>query len=111
MSNPEKREVKWEVREGFKQSYQKYLKDFPEIKEAMRTFNQCKRTNPPQQLPQKMKDHKLDGPLKGYMDCHLADDVILIYKPIENGAIALLLICEHADIKGKRQAVTRRRLK
>jgi len=111
MTAPDIREVKWEVPKGFKQSYQKYLKAFPEIKAAMTEFNRCKRANPPQQLPGKMTDHKLDGPLKGYMDCHLAPDVILIYKPLANGAIRLLLVCEHADIKGKRASVTVQRLK
>ena len=77
----------------------------------MAEFNRCKRATPAEQLPGKMKDHKLDGPLRGFMDCHLDDDVILIYKPIANGAIKLLLICEHADIKGKRAAVTIKRFK
>jgi mRNA interferase YafQ len=111
MTAPEEREVKWEASEGFRQSYSKYLEVYPDIKSAMADFNRCKRAKPPQQLPGKMKDHKLDGPLRGYMDCHLADDVILIYKPIANGAIKLLLVCEHADIKGKRAAVTRQRFK
>jgi addiction module RelE/StbE family toxin len=102
---PENREIKWEVREGFRQSYKRYLKEFPEIKAAMAEFNRCKRADPPQRLPGKMRDHKLDGPLKGYMDCHLAHDVILIYKPLPNGAIRLLLVCEHADLKGKRASI------
>jgi mRNA interferase YafQ len=111
MPDPKQREIQWEVREGFKQSYRKYLKEQPQIKEAMARFNKCKRAVPAEQLPEKMKDHKLDGPLKGFMDCHLADDVILIYKPIENGAIRLLLVCQHSDIKGKQASVTLRRLK
>jgi mRNA-degrading endonuclease YafQ of YafQ-DinJ toxin-antitoxin module len=111
MPKPEKRELKWEVAVGFKQSYQKYLKVYPHIKAAMTEFNRSKRATPPQQLPGKMNDHKLDGPLKGYMDCHLDDDVILIYKPLANGAIKLLLVCDHADIKGKRASVTVQRLR
>ena len=111
MAGPETREVKWEVAEGFRQSYKKYLKIFPDIRAAMAEFNRCKRARPPQQLPGRMKDHKLDGPLKGYMDCHLADDVILLYKPLPNGAIKLLLVCEHSDIKGKRASITVQRLK
>ena len=108
---PGRTEVEWEVTEAFKLSYKKYLKERPDIRTAMTDFNRCKRAKPPQQLPGKMSDHKLDGPLKGYMDCHLANDVILIYKPIANGAVKLLLVCDHGDIKGKRQAVTLQRLK
>jgi addiction module RelE/StbE family toxin len=113
MPVPETREaeVEWVVKEGFKDSYKKYLSTNPKIKEAMAEFNRCKRASPPEQLPGKMKDHKLDGPLKGIMDCHLDDDVILLYKPLSNGAISLLLVCDHADIKGKRGAVTGKRIK
>jgi mRNA-degrading endonuclease YafQ of YafQ-DinJ toxin-antitoxin module len=108
---PPEPQVKWEVPDSFKQSYREYLKANPAIKAAMTEFNRCKRAKPPQQLPGKMKDHKLDGPLRGYMDCHLADDVILLYKPIANGGVRLLLVCDHSDIKGKKAAVTLRRIK
>ena len=98
MPGPEKREVKWEAAPGFKESWKKYKN--AEIAESMTEFNRCKRSNPPKRLPGRMQDHKLDGPLKGFMDCHLADDVILIYKPIGKGAIKLFVLCEHADLKG-----------
>jgi len=32
-----------------------------------------------------MNDHKLGGPLKEYMECHLDGDVLLIYKPLHGG--------------------------
>ena len=79
--------------------------------EAMTTFNHCKRAVPPQPLPAKMKDHKLDGPLMGYMECHLDHDVLLIYKPMENGAIKLLRVCDHADLKGPKAKALAKRLK
>jgi addiction module RelE/StbE family toxin len=110
MATPEKGEVGWPLAPGFRESWKKYKAAFPEIKTAMTEFDRCKRANPPKQLPGKMQDHKLDGPLKGYMDCHLADDVILIYKPAANGAIKLFLLCEHADLKGPKAKVLRKRL-
>jgi mRNA interferase YafQ len=90
MADPEKREekkpeVKWELAPGFKASWKKYIIEYPEIKVAMTEFDHCKRATPPTQLPGKMEDHKLDGPLKGFYDCHLAPDAILIYKPLPNG--------------------------
>jgi mRNA-degrading endonuclease YafQ of YafQ-DinJ toxin-antitoxin module len=111
MDEPDAREVEWEVSEGFKQSYKKYLISNPEIRAAMTEFNLRKRALPPEQLPKKMSDHKLDGPLRGIMDCHLADDVILLYKPLANGAIKLLLVCNHDDIKGQRQSVTLKKIR
>jgi mRNA interferase YafQ len=104
-------EEKWPLAQGFRDSWKKYKAESPHISEAMTTFDRCKRAVPPEQLPAKMKDHKLDGPLKGYMDCHLADDVILIYKPMPNGAIKLFLLCQHADLKGPRAKVLVKRLK
>jgi mRNA-degrading endonuclease YafQ of YafQ-DinJ toxin-antitoxin module len=56
------------------------------ISEAMTTFDRCKRAVPPEILPATMKDHKLNGPFKGYMECHLEHEALLIYKPMPNGA-------------------------
>jgi addiction module RelE/StbE family toxin len=110
MTESEKLEVQWELSQGFKDSWKVYLKANPEIKSAMTDFDRCKRANPPSSLPRKMKDHKLDGPLSGFMDCHLAEDIILIYKPIANGGIKLFLICKHADLKGPKTRSLRKRL-
>jgi mRNA-degrading endonuclease YafQ of YafQ-DinJ toxin-antitoxin module len=111
MPPPEEPEVEWEVRELFRGSYKKYLATNPDIKEAMTEFNRCKRAKPAEQLPGRMSDHKLDGPLKGIMDCHLDNDVILLYKPLANGAVELLLVCNHSDIKGKKATTTAKRIK
>ena len=47
----------------------------------------------------------MDGPLKGFYDCHLDDDVILIYKPIGNGACKLFAVCTHADLTGPKAKI------
>jgi addiction module RelE/StbE family toxin len=111
MRKPEKREVEWPLAPGFKASWKKYKSQYPEIGEAMTVFDRHKRADPPRQLPGKMKDHKLDGPLSGYMDCHLADDVILIYKPIGRGACKLYRICQHADLRGPKAKTLAKLLK
>jgi mRNA-degrading endonuclease YafQ of YafQ-DinJ toxin-antitoxin module len=51
-----------------------------------------------------MVDHKLGGPLKGYMDCHLDADVVLIYKPLPHGAI-------NSQLKGQKAKVLAKLLK
>lgn len=66
----------------------------------MTTFDRCKRANVPEPLPAKMNDHKLDGPFRQYMECHLDDDVLLIYKPLRQGVCKLLRVCNHSDLKG-----------
>jgi mRNA-degrading endonuclease YafQ of YafQ-DinJ toxin-antitoxin module len=103
--------AKWELAKGFKTSYQAYLKTNPEIKKSMTEFDRCKRLNPPIQLPGKMAEHKLDGPLGGVYDCHLSDDIILLYEPLGNGVYRLLEVCNHADLKGPRMKVLARRIK
>jgi addiction module RelE/StbE family toxin len=103
--------VEWELAPGFRDSWRQYLKVHPAIKRSMTEFDRCKRSIPQKPLPGKMNDHKLDGPLKGYYDCHLDDDVILLYKPIPNGGIKLLRICEHADLKGPKAKILVRQLR
>lgn len=41
-------------------------------------------------LPEKHKNHPLKGELKGYYDCHILPDLVLIYK-IEKERLVLIL--------------------
>jgi mRNA interferase YafQ len=95
---PQRNEEEWPLGQGFKDSWKRFKSDV--VSEAMTTFDRCKRAIPPEPLPGRMRDHKLDGPFRGFMECHLDGDVLLIYKPMANGAIKLLRVCQHADIKG-----------
>ena len=106
---PKRDEVEWALALGFKDSWQKFKT--PALSEAMKVFNRHKRATPPAPLPAKMNDHKLDGPLKGFMECHLDDDVLLIYKTLPKGAIKLLRVCTHADLKGPKAKVLAKLLK
>lgn len=49
------------------------------------------------ELPQKYKDHPLQGDHKGYRDCHIENDWVLIYK-IENGILYLARTGTHSDL-------------
>jgi addiction module RelE/StbE family toxin len=106
---PKRNAVDWVLALGFKDSWKRFKTDV--ISEAMTTFDRYKRAVPPEPLPAKMKDHKLDGPFKGYMECHFDDDVLLIYKPISNGAIKLFRICTHGDLRGPKAKVLAKQLK
>lgn len=48
-------------------------------------------------LPAKYKDHPLSGELKGFRDCHIFYDLVLIYK-IENNRLSLVRINTHSEI-------------
>ncbi len=44
-----------------------------------------------ERLADKYKDHKLTGNLKGFRECHLAPDILLIYQ-IDEGILVLTLV-------------------
>ena len=48
-------------------------------------------------LPRKYKDHPLKGKYKGYYDCHILPDWVLIYKTEDNDLI-LLDTGTHSDL-------------
>ena len=52
-------------------------------------------------LPKQYKDHPLKGNKKGYRDCHISDDWVLIYK-IDKNVLTLILTetGTHADLFG-----------
>ena len=41
-------------------------------------------------LPAKYKDHALTGNHKGFRDCHIKPDLVLIYKKTEEGELLIL---------------------
>ena len=52
-----------------------------------------------QPLPEKYKDHALTGDWKGFRECHIQPDWLLIYK-IQNDSLILTLsrIGSHSDL-------------
>ena len=48
-------------------------------------------------LPHKYKNHPLKGFYKGYLDCHILPDWVLIYK-IEEQELVLFDIGTHSDL-------------
>lgn len=50
-------------------------------------------------LPERFKDHPLQGEYQGARDCHLAPDWVLIYALTEN-ELRLIRMGTHADLFG-----------
>ena len=48
-------------------------------------------------LPEKYKDHPLTGDWRGYRDCHIKNDLVLIYK-IEDDLIKLARVNSHSEV-------------
>lgn len=97
---PRRNNSQWQLAAGFKDSWNKHKST--SVSDAMTVFDRSKRSIPPSALPSGMKDHKLEGALKDYRECHLDGDVLLIYKPLSGGAVKLLRVCTHDDIAGPR---------
>ena len=102
MAGKTPRETKFEAAPGFKALYRKFKKLNPEIQKTIEIFNSNKRKIPAEQLPAKMKDHVLRGRLDGIRECHLADDVLLLYTH-QDGVIKFLHICTHDDLSGRKE--------
>lgn len=52
-----------------------------------------------EKLPEKYKNHPLKGNLKGYYDCHILPDWVLIYKKEEQRLVLILFdIGTHSDL-------------
>ena len=75
----------------FKRDYRKMLKQGKKralIEEVIETLSKG------EPLPPKNKDHALQGKWKGYRECHIEPDWLLVYKIIEDKLILLLI---HTD--------------
>ncbi len=52
-----------------------------------------------EKLPQKYSDHELKGDLKGSRECHVQNDVLLVYQIIKNELVLVLVnIGSHSDL-------------
>jgi mRNA-degrading endonuclease YafQ of YafQ-DinJ toxin-antitoxin module len=105
-----KRGVTFRAASCIKQQFRSYLAEFPEIAETIKAFNDKKREIPPSRLPDEMQDHKLDFGLKGIRECHLADDVLLLYEH-KDDVVSMLYICRHDDLYGRRAKQLATRIK
>jgi len=80
MAAGSKRRIRVRPVKGFKAIYKAFVRQAPAIKRTIRVFNEVKRKIPPEPLPRGMKDHQLKGKWNGHRECHLAPNVLLIYK-------------------------------
>ncbi len=53
-----------------------------------------------QPLPEKYRDHALTGNLKGFRDCHIKPDLVLIYKISDDDTLELYQLNSHAEVFG-----------
>jgi len=76
----------------------------------MKAFNEAKRKIPPTPLPDWMWDHGLRGSLAGVEECHLANDVLLVYTH-KDDVVTLLDCCTHEELDRSGSTVIKKRLR
>ena len=81
---------------SFKRDYKKIVKRGYDIK-LMETVVDILLTG--EALPEKNKDHALSGNWKGYRECHILPDWLLVYEIIEDRLIlSLTATGSHSDL-------------
>ena len=51
------------------------------------------------ELPKRLRDHSLGGQWKGYRDCHIRPDLLLLYSK-EEGKLTLARLESHSELFG-----------
>lgn len=79
--------LKIKYEKSFKKDYKQIKKRGYNTKKFVEVLELLKNEIP---LPIKYKDHKLNGDYKGFRECHIEPDWLLIYKVIEDELILIL---------------------
>lgn len=80
------------------------------LERALATFLEHKEERPPRRLPSRFRDHMLGGNLDRYRECHLAGDVLVIYRDA-GGVVSVLALVDHDELRGGRGRALARRLR
>ena len=86
-----------EIEKSFEKDYKRLNKkhyDFCEFRKVLFLLKNEKN------IPHKYKDHHLKGDKQGYKECHIENDIILIYQ-IVNNKLILYRIGSHKDLLNK----------
>ena len=51
-----------------------------------------------EKLPQRKRDHELSGNWKGYRECHLKPDLLLIYRKPDGDTLRLARLGSHSEL-------------
>jgi mRNA-degrading endonuclease YafQ of YafQ-DinJ toxin-antitoxin module len=94
----------------FDTSLKAMLAKVPDLRDRLKRFIDIKIPNPigSQALVGK-HDRPFTAELAGFWHCHLAKDLILIYR-LHARSVQLVLLCQHAEIEGRHLQTMSRKL-
>lgn len=81
----------------FKRDYKRELKSDHELPDKLTPVIDLLATDAT--LPEKLSDHPLQGDWKGFRDCHIKPDLVLIYTKSE-GVLSLARLGSHSELFG-----------
>ncbi len=86
-----------EIAGRFKRDYKREMKTDPELSGKLTPVIELLAAD--SELPERLSDHALQGDWKGFRDCHVKPDLILIYAKPE-GVLSLARLGSHSEIFG-----------
>ena len=82
---------------GFKRDYKREKKTTPTLDDIL--WPVVKLLSTDASLPDRLQDHPLSGDYKGYRDCHIRPDLVLIYSK-QPGELNLVRLGSHSEVFG-----------
>jgi mRNA interferase YafQ len=82
----------------FKRDYKREKKSDPMLDEDFLPVIEMLATDA--ELPDRLRDHGLTGDWKGFRDCHVRPDLVLIYEKVGTGILSLARLGSHSELFG-----------
>lgn len=86
-----------ETTSRFKRDYKRELKTDPNLPEKLLAVIELLASDA--DLPERLSDHALQGEWKGFRDCHIKPDLVMIYAKSE-GTLSLARLGSHSELFG-----------
>lgn len=82
----------------FKRDYKREQKSDPDIGRLLSAVLTLLASDEP--LPERLSDHPLSGEWKGFRDCHIKPDLVLIYQKRGHDVLSLARLGSHSELFG-----------
>lgn len=82
----------------FKRDYKREKKTDPELDDELLAVIEMLATDA--ELADRLRDHALTGEWKGFRDCHVRPDLVLIYEKAGKNVISLVRLGSHSELFG-----------
>lgn len=87
-----------EAAQRFKKDFKREVKSDPRVNNLLSDILNLLVSDTP--LPSKLRDHGLSGEWRGFRDCHVKPDLVLIYKKVNDDVLKLVRLGSHSELFG-----------